>query len=85
MSQVYGNNEFDARIIRFGGHVSNTNNAEGVGIGKGQIEFIKAKEFKNFRRVCSEEGCFLAGSDSKNQIILVSVSYSWRHPKIIFD
>ena len=81
MSQVYGNNEFDARIIRFGGHISNTNNVEGVGIGKGQIEFINAKEFKNFRRVCSEEGCFLAGSDSINQIIFYSIIYNWRHPK----
>ena len=70
LSQVYGNNEFDARIIKYGGHIGN--NAENAGLGKGQIEFIKAKEFKNFQKVCSEEGCFLAGSDSINQIILVS-------------
>ena len=66
MSQVYGNNKFDAQIRRFGG---TSNKAEGTGLGKGKIEFTKAKEFKGFQRVCSEEGCFLAGSDSINQII----------------
>ena len=77
MSQVYGNNKFDAQIRRFGG----SNKAEGTGLGKGKIEFTKAKEFKGFQKVCSEEGCFLAGSDSINQIIFYSIIYNWRHPK----
>ena len=82
MSQVYGNNKFDAQIRRFGG---TSNKAEGTGLGKGKIEFTKAKEFKGFQKVCSEEGCFLAGSDSINQIIFYSIIYNWRHPKSFFD
>ena len=74
MSQVYGNNKFDAQIRRFGG----SNKAEGTGLGKGKIEFTKAKEFKGFQKVCSEGGCFLAGSDSINQIIFYSIIYNWR-------